>query len=235
VSGGNRIRKPVTRPADPASTKAGKAARKVKRPAARPAEPAMDIAVGGRIRDLRRTRALSLETIAAKSDLSIGFLSQIERGISSPSLRVLATLSDVLGVGIAALFGAKPGSHGATGGVVTRRRQRPELKLWRTGISKQLLSPAGTDSGLNLFLVHIEPGGNTGDELYSHDGEEAGLVLEGELTLTVDAETWKLRQGDSFRFGSRRPHRFSNPAVDAKAVVLWVNSVTATGQVALSE
>ena len=86
--------------------------------------------------------------------------------------------------------------------------QRAELKLWRTGISKQLLSPAGTENRLNLFLVHLEPGGNTGDELYTHDGEEAGLVLEGEMTLTVDAETWSLKTGDSFRFASRRPHRY---------------------------
>jgi hypothetical protein len=43
----------------------------------------------------------------------------------------------------------------------------------------------------------------------------------------VDAETWSLKTGDSFRFASRRPHRFSNPSKAAKAVVLWVNSVTA--------
>ena len=186
----------------------------------------MDLAVGRRIRELRREHKLSLETIADRTDLSIGFLSQIERGLSSPSLRVLATLADVLGVGIAALFGSKPGDDPASGGVVTRQPQRAELKLWRTGISKQLLSPAGTENRLNLFLVHLEPGGNTGDELYAHDGEEAGLVLEGEMTLTVDAETWSLKTGDSFRFASRRPHRFSNPAEDAKAVVLWVNCVT---------
>jgi quercetin dioxygenase-like cupin family protein len=54
-------------------------------------------------------------------------------------------------------------------------------------------------------------------------------VLEGEMILTVDSETWTLKQGDSFRFASRRPHRFSNPAEDAKAVVLWVNCVTQAG------
>lgn len=187
----------------------------------------MDLAVGRRIRDLRREHKLSLETIADRTDLSIGFLSQIERGLSSPSLRVLATLADVLGVGIAALFGSQP-TDTASGGVVTRQSQRAELKLWRTGISKQLLSPSGAENRLNLFLVHMEPGGNTGDELYTHDGEEAGLVLEGEMTLTVDAETWSLKQGDSFRFASRRPHRFSNPADDARSVVLWVNCVTQT-------
>ncbi|KWV59333.1 transcriptional regulator [Bradyrhizobium macuxiense] len=199
-----------------------------RRAAKKPAEPPVDLAVGRRIRELRRAREMSLETVAARTKLSIGFISQIERGLSSPSLRVLATLADVLGVGIAALFGAAP-SDDAASSVVTREAQRAELKLWRSGVSKQLLSPAGSDSRLNLFLVHLEPGGSTGDELYTHDGEEAGLVLEGEMTLTVDAETWTLKQGDSFRFASRRPHRFSNPDIDAKAVVLWVNCVTAAG------
>jgi transcriptional regulator with XRE-family HTH domain len=188
---------------------------------------APDVEVGQRIRELRRTRGFSLETVAARTDLSIGFLSQIERGLSSPSLRVLATIADTLGVGIAALFGTKAGEEGASDGVVIRERERAELKLWRTGISKQLLNPAGGDGRLNLFLVHMEPGGSTGDELYTHDGEEAGLVLEGEMTLTVDAETWTLKTGDSFRFASRRPHRFSNPSDARKSVVLWVNSVSA--------
>ncbi|GLH79010.1 transcriptional regulator [Bradyrhizobium sp. SSBR45G] len=219
MSGGKRLRKPG------AAGPSGKH-KTPSRSAAQVVEPAMDVAVGRRIRDLRRARKLSLESVAAETALSIGFLSQIERGLSSPSLRVLATLADVLGVGIAALFGSNPGGDAASDSVVTRGSQRPELKLWRTGVSKQLLSAAGGDNKLNLFLVYLEPGGSTGDELYTHDGEEAGLVLEGEMMLTVDAETWSLSQGDSFRFASRRPHRFSNPSDDAKAVVLWVNCVT---------
>ena len=229
MSGGKRMRKPAPKPALKTTAKpVAKPNRKTKA-AAKAAEPAMDLAVGRRIRELRRARQMSLETVVARTDLSIGFVSQIERGLSSPSLRVLATLADVLGVGIAALFGAKPNGDGASDSVVTRQPQRAELKLWRTGISKQLLSPAGAENRLNLFLVHMEPGGSTGDELYTHDGEEAGLVLEGEMILTVDAETWSLKTGDSFRFASRRPHRFSNPVDDAKAVVLWVNCVTAAG------
>src|SRR3954451_17527001 len=87
---------------------------------AKAAEPAMDVAVGRRIRDLRRIRQFSLETVAARTELSIGFPSQIEPGLPSPSLRVLATLADVLGVGIAALFGASPSAHGASAQIVTR-------------------------------------------------------------------------------------------------------------------
>src|SRR5207302_9915070 len=99
------------------------AAKAVKKAKAKSAEPAMDIAVGRRIRDLRRVRQFSLETVAGRSSLSIGFLSQIERGLSSPSLRVLATLADVLGVGIAALFGPGPSGDGASDRVVTRGLQ----------------------------------------------------------------------------------------------------------------
>ena len=102
---------------------AAKPVKKVKvkasaRAIAKAAEPAMDVAVGRRIRDLRRIRQFSLETVASRTELSIGFLSQIERGLSSPSLRVLATLADVLGVGIAALFGASPSADGASDQVV---------------------------------------------------------------------------------------------------------------------
>src|SRR3984893_10255022 len=84
------------------------------------ANPAMAGAVGQRIRDLRLSRAMSLEEVAARTDLSIGFLSQIERGLSSPSLRVLATLADVLRGGIAGLFGGKESSKTASQSIVTR-------------------------------------------------------------------------------------------------------------------
>lgn len=189
------------------------------------AQQAMELEVGQRIRALRRMRRLSLETVASRTGLSIGFVSQIERGLSSPSLRVLAMLADALGVGLAALFGTdNKDSNGDA--VVTRERQRPDLKIWRSGISKQLLSAAGSEGRLNLFLVRMQPLASTGDELYTHDGEEAGLVLEGEMTLVVDAESWTLGPGDSFRFASRRPHRFGNPSQDTNTVVLWVNCIT---------
>src|SRR3569832_1824394 len=87
----------------------GKQASRTKFRAAKSAEPMTDVAVGQRLRDLRHKANLSLDLVAGRSALSVGFLSQIERGLSSPSLRVLATLADVLGVGIAALFGSSGG------------------------------------------------------------------------------------------------------------------------------
>jgi transcriptional regulator with XRE-family HTH domain len=197
----------------------------VSRPKVEPmaADP-VDRAVGQRLRALRQERRLSLEKVAAITGLSIGFISQVERGLSSPSLRVLALLADTLKTGIGGLFEAAP-SEKDPDPIVVFERDRAELKLWRAGITKQLLTPAGGPQSLSLFHMVLEPNASTGAELFSHDGEEAGLVLEGRLTLIVEARTLALAAGDSFRFASHRPHRFRNPDESARAVVLWVNAL----------
>jgi transcriptional regulator with XRE-family HTH domain len=189
-----------------------------------PLPATVDREVGARIRALRQAKSLSLETVAGTAGLSIGFLSQIERGLSSPSLKVLAALADALDLSIGALFGTAPGS--ATGeAVVVHADERSTLQLWRSGIVKQLLTPGGQGANLNVYLVILAPGADTGEEPYSHHGEEAGLVLEGAMRLTVEDETWTLQTGDSFRFESSRPHRFAS-ASDAETRVVWVNALT---------
>ena len=114
--------------------------------------------------------------------------------------------------------------------MVTRGLQRAELKLWRTGMSKQLLSPASADNRLNLFLVHLEPGGSTGDELYTHDGEEAGLVLEGEMMLTVDRRDMVAEDGR--QLSVREPEGRTGFPIRPRMRRRWCcgwNCVTGTG------
>ena len=135
-----------------------------------PGPLAADLAVGQRLRALRRERAQTLKAVAAGTGLSIGYLSQVERGLSSPSLRALTQVADLLGVGLGALFGG-PGPPEADG-IVTRAGERAALTLWRAGISKQLLTQG--DGSLSLFLMQLAPGASTGDEALVHDGEEAG-------------------------------------------------------------
>ncbi len=193
-------------------------------PSVLPLPATVDREVGARIRALRQAKGLSLDTVAGTAGLSIGFVSQIERGLSSPSLKALASLADALGLPIAGLFEAREPS-GEAGTIVVHADERSVLQLWRSGIVKQLLTPDGTDAALNVFLIILAPGASTGDEPYSHRGEEAGLVLEGAITLTVDARSWTLKTGDSFRFESARPHRFAN-AGEGEARVVWVNART---------
>jgi transcriptional regulator with XRE-family HTH domain len=180
--------------------------------------------VGRRVRDMRRAKGLSLDRLAEGTGLSTGFLSQVERGLSSPSLRDLAIIAERLDIGITDLFDSgDPPAEGPKGDdVVVRRARRSRLQRWRAGISKQLLTPRAGDSALSVYLVHLEPGASTGQETYSHQGDEAGFVMAGALLLTVEDRTWHLERGDSFRFASQRPHRFSNPEASLTTVI-WVN------------
>lgn len=184
---------------------------------------AVDRIVGERIRELRRTRTMSLKDLSAKTGFSIGFLSQMERGLSSPSLRSMTLIADVFGVSLGALFEQIEGSDGDVA-MVVRAGDRPELNLWRSGITKQLLTPSDAKGSLNVFLVRLAPRASTGDELYTHQGEEAGLILNGAMTLVVDNRTFQLDAGDSFRFASTKPHRFSNPT-NNETVAVWINYV----------
>ena len=189
---------------------------------ARPVEvEAADVAIGLRARALRRAKGLRLQDTARRMGVSIGYLSQIERGLSSPSLRVLMKLAETLGASWADLFSPSGETSAATPAPVVRASERGELLLWRAGVTKQLLTPA-SGSALQLYLMEFAPGASTGEELYSHAGEEAGLVLEGALTLTIETRSWTLREGDSYRFLSRRPHRFENASC-GRARVLSIN------------
>ena len=183
----------------------------------------MDAVVGQRIRSLRLARDLSLKEVAARSGLSIGLISQVERGISSPSLRVLGALSGALEVGIAYFFPDPVESSREPDSPILRVHQRPAIAFWRTGIAKSVLTPdTPGNMDLVMYTIIIEPGGTTGDGPFTHDGEEAGVVLEGTLDLEIGDEAYVLREGDGFRFSSTIPHRFFN-ATKRVTKVMWVN------------
>lgn len=177
-----------------------------------------DARIGARIRKLRHDRSMSLHALAARTALSIGFISQIERGISSPSLSALTSLADALDVSLSNLFEPARGD-GSPGEVVVRTARRGKLTAWRSGIYKQLLT-ADTPSRFSFFLMSMEPGASSGPDRYSHQGEEAGLVIQGRLVLTVDDRTWTLSRGDSFHFASDRPHRFENASRGTTVVAM---------------
>lgn len=183
----------------------------------------VDQEIGAGLRRLRRARRLSLVDLAARTNISIGFLSQIERGLSSPTLRVLAGIADALGVSLGTLFPTM-GTPDGQAATIVRGSERSELQLWRSGIRKQLLTPHSEGSKLNVYLVEMEPGASTGEEPYTHHGEEAGLVTQGAMVLNVESESWTLQEGDSFRFLSSRPHRFAN-GVEGRTRVLWINAL----------
>ena len=174
--------------------------------------------LGGRLRGMRQRREWTLQELSARSGLSVGMLSQIERGVSSPSIRSLQKLAEIFAVPIGWFF-SDPGTTPQGPTWVLRRAQRRVLDLSAKGITKELLSPEG-DGKIELMLITIEAGGSSGEMPYQHAGEDAGTVLEGSLDLEVDGAASHLQAGDSFRFLSTLPHRFGNRG-PLRCVVLW--------------
>ena len=106
------------------------------------------------------------------------------------------------------------------------RRQLTYSKLSGTeylGLHDHLLS-ANLNGELALGISRYEPGASTGDDRYTHDGEEAGLVLSGQLELTIGNRVHLLEAGDSFSFKSNLRHRYANPSAQEDTLVVWANT-----------
>jgi len=177
-----------------------------------------DVRVGRRVRALRLERKLSLAELAARTGVSIGALSQIERGMSSLRVRVIWPLAAALDIEPSALI--TDGDDAASDLYCVRAGSRRSLPVRSEGIAKALLSPPG--AALTGLMVTVEPGGGTA-EAYAHAGHEFGMVLSGEVELTVDGARYTLRSGDSFAFKSTLRHAFSNTGGE-RCQILWVNT-----------
>ncbi|MBI4693700.1 MAG: cupin domain-containing protein [Gammaproteobacteria bacterium] len=171
---------------------------------------------GAEIRALRKARSMSLVELARRADLSIGYISQIERNCSTPSVKALGAIARALGVTIGWFFSAGSAGPGDEKGIVLRKQHRRRIGF-RDGFVDYLLSP-DLEGEIEMLLTHFSVGASTG-EPYTHRGEESGLVLKGRLEITVGDRTFVLEEGDSFRFSSTEPHRYRN-AYDGETILV---------------
>ncbi len=176
--------------------------------------------IGAEIRSLRKARGLTLEDLAAKIGRSVGYISQVERGISPLTIPNLKAIAEVLGVGINWFFRGEASKDAHEKDIIVRRDNRQRLAFPGTGVSEELLSPK-LNGLFELILGSFEPGAETGDAKYAQTGEEGGMVISGELELIIDGRSHHLKAGDSFTFPLSAPHKSRNPT-DQETTVLWV-------------
>ena len=179
----------------------------------------LEITLGPRLRALRQQRKISLMDLAKASGKSVGYVSQVERGISSPTLKELSLFSEVLGVDMVSFLADAPSPDPQP--PVRRDADRSFIPFRGEQTRKRVLTPRN-EGGLKMYVMQIEPGGSSGDALYTHEGEEAGYVLVGAIVLRIADTEYQLEVGDSFRFSSSIPHAFRNVG-KIPAEVVWVN------------
>ncbi|MGI8745872.1 MAG: cupin domain-containing protein [Bryobacteraceae bacterium] len=170
--------------------------------------------VGSRLRKLRLQRGEALATVAQALNLSIGFLSNLERSQSSASVGITHKLAQYYGVNLLEFF-----SPAASVGPLVRASERKVLEGGE-GVRMELLAWGGIMMEPHLF--RIAPGAGS-VESYSHEGEEFLFVTRGRLVIYLKDQEFQLRSGDSFYFESKAPHRWLNPG-KTEAVILWINT-----------
>jgi len=176
-----------------------------------------EVAVGAQVRELRKVKGMTLQQVADASEISVGYLSLIERNQTKLPIGVLRKISEALGVHMSWFFHADSSpSHERE--IVVRSGNRRRLTFTGLGIEEELLSP-NLSGPLEMLMSTIQPGADSGD--YSHDGVDAGLVLSGSLDLWIGGRHFRLEEGDSFTFNSTEIHRCANPGTVPTKVV-WV-------------
>ncbi|WP_155889293.1 cupin domain-containing protein [Cucumibacter marinus] len=176
--------------------------------------------LGVKLRLARQTKGLTLKELAKRSQCSESLLSKAENGRALPSLPLIHRLVRVLETNISWLFEETEPEDTP----VYRSGDRPLITLdnhpgdW-AGVSVERIIPYKGGHLLQSSIHHIDVGAQSGDSI-THEGEETGYVLRGEIELILDGEVHALKAGDAFCFRSHIPHSYRNIG-DEPASVLW--------------
>ena len=168
--------------------------------------------LGTRLRARRRELKLTLKDVAEGAGLSVGFISQVERGLTVPSLSSLASIAAVLESHVTSFLAQPEGKSPHT-----RHNERPIYAVDKEALSYERLSTSFPGSVLNSVIVHEPPGYRS--EPIQHVGEEMFFVLQGAITLEVDNEMTVLEAGDSIHFASMRRHSSWNHTAEPATIL----------------
>ncbi len=170
--------------------------------------------IGDRLKTIRKTYGLSQRALAKKADVTNGIISMIEQNRSSPSVATLKKILDGLPMSLAEFFAVGQPAldqvfYGANelveigGGLVSYRQLGANLH----------------GKAMQILHERLHPGADTGQDMIHHEAEEGGIVIRGQLELTVGMQTRILAPGDGYYFDSRIPHRFRNPGNEVCEIV----------------
>lgn len=177
--------------------------------------------LGVRLRLARQMKGFTLKRLAEASGCSESLLSKVENGRILPSLPMIHRVVQVLETNIGWLFDEPAGDES----VIFRKGTRPFITLDRhngtsRGLMLERIIPYKDGHLLQCNIHHLEVDGKSGDTI-THEGEEVGYVLTGDVELTLNGDTFRLEAGDGFCFRSNIPHSYRNVG-DLSASILWI-------------
>lgn len=177
------------------------------------AGPMDDERLGARIRTRRLQLGMTLRDLAETSGFTKSFVSQIERGRNSPSISTLRSIAAALEVPMFYFFQAEPSTD-----PVVRLAERRVVTFRETGVQYEFLTP-DLQRGIEMLELRLRPGQHTGNQPFSHDGEECAVLIEGTAEVEINEAIYPLEPGDSIYIGARQPHRVFNPGKKTAVII----------------
>jgi transcriptional regulator with XRE-family HTH domain len=175
--------------------------------------------ISEKLRALRKSRKMTLKDVSERAGCTSAYISQLEKGRANPSIATLKRIAQVFDVRIVDFF---LDNEGDEDDVVVRKNQRVAMDFNPGCAVMESLVGYTKNRRMQALYNRIRPGGGSNGE-YTHEGEEFGIVLGGELELTVGDRVYYVREGDSFYFPSNKPHGFHNRG-ETETIVIWVTS-----------
>ena len=174
--------------------------------------------IGSKIKNLRVLKGLTQEELANRAELSKGFISQVERDLTSPSIATLIDILQCLGTNISDFFN----DNGDDDQIVFGKNDYFEKTDVELNNKIQWIIPNAQKNMMEPILLTLEAGGSTYPD-NPHEGEEFGYVLQGSVSVHIGSKTWRVKKGESFYFTPNKSHYITSKG---GAVLLWVSSPT---------
>ncbi len=175
------------------------------------------LVVGASVRMARKRRRMTLQDLADQTGVSVSMLSMLERGVASPSIGTLVSVSSALGLHMAQLF-QDPSAQALS---PVRRRADQVVVQAAEGVSRRLVH-TDVEHDLEMVINEYEPGTSSSKTPVHHDGMEFGLIISGTLTVSLDDAEYVLEPGDGIAYSSITPHVLTNNGL-VKARAVWIN------------
>lgn len=175
----------------------------------------MKLNIGDTLKKIRNDKKLSIRDLAKKAKISPTSLSNIERNINSPSLDSLSTICDALGIHMVDLLMYNEESDS----IITRVSDRRELSTsGESKISYEFISPSKKE--FKMLKITMDPHCDYGYTVQNFPSDEIGLVVQGQLEITIEGKTIILNTGDSIYLKANSQYKYRNLS-DSQCISLW--------------
>ena len=173
--------------------------------------------IGQKIKELRTARGLTQEELADRTELSKGFISQLERDLNSPSIATLCDILQCLGTNLSEFFCEETDEQ-----IVFRDADYFEKIDQEYHNKIEWIVPNAQKNMMEPIRLTLEPGGSRYPE-QPHEGEEFGYVLSGSISIIIGKKTYKAKKGESFYYQPAKQHFIKNTG-KTPATLIWVSS-----------